>query len=660
MTGVQTCALPISEGVFVQTISISPAVVDISVETTAKKGAKVETEIIFQGRSVATCSGVHCQVTIPDAKLWDADNPNLYTVKVMLKNNEELLDEAVETFGIRSLAWSAASGLEVNGKSIKLRGGCVHHDNGSLGACDFKAASYRKVRIMKEAGFNAIRSAHYPISSSMLQACDEIGMYIMDEAFDTWRDSNGLYGYTLHFDEAWQDDLSKMVLKDRNHPSVVMYSIGNEISDTARPDGADLADQMTALCHKLDPTRPVTVCPNLFMNVMSQKGLKLSLGDAKEPRKDDVTDPLALDSDSKLGGSAMINVLMATGPLLMKLMLKPKITEKGSGHTFAKVDIAGYNYAVAVYEGHHKMVPDRLIVGSETHPNDIFQNWDLVKKNSYIIGDFMWTGWDYLGEVGVGIIDYGKSSGAYIKPYPAISAYTGAVDLTGRRDVNSHLAAIVWGLEDKPFIAVQQVNHYGEKKILSHYRHTDSIDSWSWPGYEGKGAIVEVYSQGKQVELIQDGRPLGKKTLKACQAKFKTIYQPGKLEAVSYDSIGKEIGRSFLVSAGSDTILSVHAEKDHIKADGEDLSYINVEVTDQQGIVKMLSDRKVNVRVEGAGTLQAVGSANPRADEPYTGTIFTTYQGRMQIVVRSGVLPGEINVNIVSGDLASQVKIQVR
>ena len=648
------------DGIFIQTISHDPAVLAISVETAASQEAQIETEIYFQGKPVAACSGQHGLLAIPDARLWDAENPNLYTAKVVLKRDGLLLDEAVETFGIRSLAWSAAKGLEVNGKSVKLRGGCVHHDNGSLGACDFAAASYRKVQIMKEAGFNAIRSAHYPISNSMLRACDELGMYIMDEAFDTWRDSNGLYGYTLSFEEEWRDDLSKMVLKDRNHPSVVMYSIGNEISDTARPDGAELAGQMTELCHSIDPSRPVAVCPNLFMNAMSQKGLKLSLGDGSVPHKEDVTDPLSEDKDSKMGGSAMINVLMATGPLLMKLMLKPKIAEKGSGQTFANVDIAGYNYATAVYEGHHKMIPERIMVGSETHPNSITHNWELVKKHPYIIGDFMWTGWDYLGEVGVGIIDYGKSSGAYIKPYPAISAYTGAIDLTGRRDVNSHLAAITWGLEDKPFIAVQQINHFGEKKILSHYRNTDALDSWSWPGCEGKGAIIEVYSQGEKVELIQDGRSLGQKKLKDCLAKFKTIYQPGTLEAISYDANGKEIGRSKLISAGKDTILTIRAEKDTIKADGQDLAYINVEVTDKQGIVKMLNEKEVTVKVAGAGTLQAVGSANPRAAEPYTGSGFTTFQGRMQIVVRSGVTPGEIVVTISADDAASQdIKIKV-
>ncbi len=648
------------DGVVIVTKSHNPAVIEVSVDTTAEAGAVVEIEILYQGKTIATGTGEHCEIAIPNAKLWDAEHPNLYQARVMLKRDGNVFDETIEDFGIRHLAWSAEKGIEVNGASVKLRGGCVHHDNGCLGACDFEAAEYRKVRIMKEAGFNAIRSSHYPISKRMLRACDELGMYVMDETFDTWRESNGMYGYPLYFNEEWQDDLSKMILKDRNHPCVIMYSIGNEISDTARPEGAELAGEMTTLCHAIDPTRPVTVCPNLFMNVMSQKGLNLSLGNGTEPKKEDVADPMAQDSDTKMGGSAMINVLMATGPHLMKLMMKPKGTEKGSGHTFAKVDIAGYNYAEQVYEGHHAMVPNRIIVGSETHPTKILGNWELVEKHPYVIGDFMWTGWDYLGEVGVGIIDYGKSSGAYIKPYPAVSAYVGAIDLTGHRELNSYRAAIVWGFENKPYISVQPPNHFGEKKIESHYRDSDALNSWSWTGCEGQRTIVEVYSKGDTVELFQDGKSLGKKPLKKLLAKFKIIYQPGTLEAVSYDAQGVEIARSKLVSAGSKTTLTVSVENDSLKPNGEDLAYINVAVTDDKGIVKMLNEKTVSIKVEGAGTLQGIGSGNPRASEAYVGSHFTTYQGRMQAIVRSGFNTGNINVTITADGLPEQkVTIQV-
>lgn len=650
------------DGIYIRTLSIDPAVVEVTTETNAAADTQIVVELWHKGRCVVTGHGAKVQLAIPEAKLWDAEHPNLYTAVIKLCRGEDVLDTGEETFGIRTLDWSAEKGLRVNGKETKLRGGCVHHDNGILGACDFKSAEYRKVRIMKEAGFNAIRSAHNPISKFMLQACDELGMYIMDEAFDTWRDSNGMYGYPLHFENCWKDDLSKMVLKDRNHPSVLIYSTGNEISDTARPEGAALAGEMTELCHSLDISRPVCVCPNLFMNIMQNLGLKLSLGKGDTPSLDDVTDPLEESAaDSELGGSAAINVLMMTGPMLMKALMRPKLSEKGSGLTFSKVNFAGYNYGEQVYKAHNKMVPSRIIVGSETHPPTIKRNWDLVTGSPAIIGDFMWTAWDYLGEVGVGRIEYGENTGVYIKPYPSVSAYTGAINLIGDRDLYSHLATIVWGMEKKPYIAVERLNRSGEKMHKSHYRFSDAIPNWTWPGQEGKKGSVEVYSIGETVELIQDGKSLGRKKLKDCVAKFKAVYMPGKLEAVSYDDAGKEIARCEICTASVETKLTVQVENESIPADGETLAYINVSVTDDKGIVKMLCDHMVSVEVSGAGVLQAVGSGSPLPEEPYDGTRCTTYQGRMQVIVRAGQMPGDIKVKISAPDLGEKlVTVQVR
>lgn len=650
------------DGVYIRTLSIDPAVVEVTTEAEAGSDTQIIVEFWHEGTRVAAGQGAKVQLTVPEAKLWDAEHPNLYTAVVKLCRGDTVLDTAEETFGIRTLDWSAEKGLRVNGEEVKLRGGCVHSDNGILGACNFKSAEYRKVRIMKEAGFNAIRSAHNPISKYMLQACDELGMYIMDEAFDTWRDSNGMYGYPLHFENCWKDDLAKMVLKDRNHPSVLIYSTGNEISDTARPEGAELAGEMTELCHSLDISRPVCVCPNLFMNIMQNLGLKLSLGGGNAPSLDDVTDPMEESAeDSELGGSAAINVLMMTGPMLMKALMRPKISEKGSGLTFSKVDIAGYNYGEQVYKAHNKMVPDRIIVGSETHPPTIKRNWDLVMSSPAIIGDFMWTGWDYLGEVGVGRIEYGENTGVYIKPYPSVSAYTGAINLIGDRDLYSHLAAIVWGREKKPYIAVERLNHIGEKMHESHYRFSDAIPCWTWPGQEGKKGTVEVYSTGKSVELLQDGKSLGKKKLKDCVAKFKTVYAPSKLEAISYDAAGKEIARSELRTADAETKLTMEVENPTIPADGETLAYINVSVTDNCGNLKMMDNQMISVEVTGAGVLQAVGSGSPLPEEAYDGNCCTTYQGRMQIIVRAGTEPGSIHVRISNPELGEEtVSVAVR
>lgn len=642
------------DGALITTQSYAPAVIRVQTEQNESAESELEIAILDQGKKIAYGKGRDCEIEISDAKLWDDEHPYLYEAVISLKKHKNVVDEQKISFGIRHLAWSAQEGVLINGKSVKLRGGCVHHDNGILGACDFESASYRKVRIMKEAGYNAIRSAHNPISKSMLKACDELGMYIMDESFDTWRDSNGMYGYPLYFEEEWRDDLAKMVKKDRNHPSVLMYSIGNEISDTARTEGAQLADEMTKLCHELDSTRPVLVCPNLFMNALSKLGMNFSLGDGTKQKKDDITDPMLEAPDSQMGGSAAINVLMMTGPYMMKLLMRPGLSEKGSGAAYSQVDIAGYNYGEQVYKGHHKKQPDRIIVGSETHPPTIARNWKLVKENPYIIGDFMWTGWDYLGEVGVGVIDYGKNSGVYVKPYPSVSAYTGAINLIGHRELYSHLAAIVWGQEEKPYIAVQPPNHTGEKKHISHYRFTDAFESWTWPGYEGKKTVVEVYSQGEQVEVIQNGKKLGKKKLKEYCAKFKTTYHPGMLEAISYDVDGNVIAHSTLKTADKRVMLNIEIENKTIPANGQVLSYIDVALTDSEGIIQMLQDRIVHVEVEGPGYLQAIGSGNPRPEEPYVGTYCMTYQGRMQVVLRSGRQTGIIKVKIMAEGVEEQ------
>ncbi len=634
------------DGVKILTKSINPAVLALSVSATTADGAEIRTEITFDGKPVASCSGAQCEVVIPDAKLWDVDHPDLYQAKISLLREKLVLDEVQIRFGIRKIDWNASSGLLINGHSVKLRGGCVHHDNGVIGACGFPAAEYRKAKLMKAAGFNAIRSSHYPISKAMLDACDEIGLYIMDETFDTWQKNVGLKDYALVFDQDWEKDLSAMVLKDLNHPSVIMYSIGNEITDTAYDVGIALTEKMTRLCHDLDGSRPVTCGINLMLNVMTTMGIKINTESIFD--SDD-------DQGSKKGGSILFNLLFAIGPLVIKLFASPRRADKVTKEAYAKLDIAGYNYGSHTYQKHLRQHPERLIIGTETIPGDIVKNWMMVKDDPRIIGDFMWTGWDYLGEVGAGIIDYEKTTGAFFKPYPGIAAGCGAIDLTGFRTTPSYLAAMIWGQYETPYIAVRPLIHSGKKAYFPLYRATDAIQSWSWQGFEGKRADIEVYSLGQSIELFQDGVSLGKKKLKGCLAKFKTVYQPGILEAVSYDAHGKEIGRSNLKSASDETVLTVRPETSSLKANGEDLAYIQVMVTDLEGIVKAAEEKAVRVTVEGAGTLLGVGSGNPRTTEQYTGNAFTTYYGRMIAVLRSKNEAGEIKVKFSAEGVEDEV-----
>ena len=635
-------------GVKIVTKSYKPAVIEISVEKIGT--GTIETEIYKDGKLVATVFGDKTEVEIPNAKLWNEDTPELYDAKVLMKKDGSVIDEAHETFGIRMLEWSK-NGLHINGTSVKLRGGCIHHDNGPLGACGFAAAEERRVRILKEAGFNAIRSAHNPISRATLDACDRLGVYIMDEAFDAWQQKKCDYDYGLYFDEEWERDLTSMVKKDMNHPAVIMYSIGNEIGDTALPSGIELTDKMTKLCHEIDGSRPVTVGINLLLNRMAKMGVSLN---SNKVSKDDITDPRLEEKDGKASGSLLINILVSFLPKVMNLLVKPKPTDKVTRDSYEKVDIAGYNYGNNMFEAHLEKHPDRIIVGTETYPHEIAKNWSIVEKYPNVIGDFMWTSWDYLGEAGMGCIDYGKSSGAFSKPYPAISAGAGAVDITGYIDVPAMQAAAVWKQRKNPCIAVRPVNHSGEKAFFGQWRNTDAIRNWTYRGYENRQAEIEVYGMGASVDLLQDGKSIGRKPYKECKAVYKTTYTPGILEAVSYDNDGREIGRDLLKTAAEATVLTVQAEQKVIKADGEDLAFLVINVTDNEGIVKGLDEKKVTVQVEGAGILQAIGSGDPRTKEKYTGNSFTTYHGRLIAIVRSGMETGEIKVTASAKDLKSQ------
>ena len=642
------------DGVKIVTKSYDPAVLEVTVKVTTASAAEIKTEVFYDGKVVATGTGEKFDVAIADARLWDEHHPNLYTAKVSLARNGEVLDVVEERFGIRKIEWNAAQGLLINGKGVKLLGGCIHHDNGILGACSFEAAEYRRIKILKEAGFNAIRSAHNPISKALLNACDELGMYVMDEAFDNWMKNPGTYGHVLYFAEEWEKDLRDMILKDLNHPSVIMYSTGNEITDTAFDDGIELAEQMTKLCHDLDDSRPVTCCINLFLNVIAQMGGAPKIAENKT-NKEDITDPLAEEKDSQMGGSMFINLLVATGPFLMKLLMTPKASDKATRGAYSKQDFAGYNYGYSVYRKHHDIHPGRVMVGSETHTADMAKNWEQVKNNPYVIGDFIWSAWEYMGECGAGVIEYNKKTGTYTKPYPVIVSGCGAIDLTGFKDAYAYLTAIVRDRYDLPYIGVRPLDHSGEKMIPAMARKTDVVNSWSWKGCEGRQTKIEVFSRGQFVELIQDGKLLGKKQLKEFIARFDTSYRPGILEAISFDEAGKELGRSTLKTASDETVLSVTPETTVLKANGEDLAYIAVHVTDHEGIVKVLEEKTVYVRVEGAGTLQGVGSGSPKTTEEYTGTCFTTYHGRMIAVVRSGFKQGKIEVTFSAQGLAEKV-----
>ena len=600
------------EQIRVHTVSIDPATIHVH---TGNENAKIE---ILDGETVvATGNGCETDIAVPNAKLWSEDSPNLYTCKVTVEG-----DEAVTTFGIRVVTWDN-KGFYINGKRTLLRGGCVHHDNGIVGAATYDEAEWRRVRILKDAGFNAIRSAHNPTSRAMLEACDYYGVYMMDESWDMWFHHKSKFDYATHWRKNYLSDLAAMVSRDYNHPSVVMYSIGNEVSEPAKDEGVEKTKEMVAFLKQADGTRPITGGFNLMIIANAKKGKGVY---NEEGGRDDSADKKMQGMNSTMFN--MITNLVGTG---MNKSANGKAADEATAPCLDALDMAGYNYASGRYPMEGKCHPDRLIYGSETFPQDIAKNWAMVKQYPYLIGDFMWTAWDYIGEVGLGAWAYTKDGTGFNKPYPWLLADTGAFDIVGTPNGEMFLAQAAWGLLQKPAIGVQPVNHPGMNPAKMAWRGTNAMASWAWQGCEGNKAVVEVFTDAAVIELLINGKSLGKKKVKECKATFKTKYQSGKIEAVAYDATGREVSRSFLESATGKTSICAVPEVEAARC-GE-VVYVNVAIVGENGVVESNADRKLTVTVEG-GELLAFGSANPRTEERFDEGTYATYYGTALAAVR--------------------------
>ncbi len=616
------------QGVKVRTLSARPAVVQVRTEHTGGEDVRVEITILDQDRVVARGFGSPASLTISDAALWNADHPHLYTCRVKLCKGEVCLDTEEVSFGIRTLSWSE-KGFFVNGESTLLKGGCVHHDNGTLGARTFRESEYRRVKRLKDLGFNAVRSAHNPASRYLLEACDVLGMYVMDEGWDMWYRSKTEYDYSLRFEDHFQEDIASLVDRDYNHPSVVLYSIGNEVTEPAEEKGVNLGKKLIETFHALDDTRPVTGGINLMLIFLNSLGMKLPTGEGEAPKKLSSTEfnqMMAHQGEQMNQVAAMEGVDEVTSPILDAL------------------DIAGYNYASSRYAGEGGIHPQRVVVGSETLPQDLARNWKLVESLPYLIGDFMWTGWDYLGETGIGHWSYvspdAEVPADFGKPYPFLLADTGVVDILGNENAEAGNAAVIWGARKEPYIAVRPVNHAGEILLTAMWRGSDALPSWSWKGYEGNEATVEVYSAGREVELILNGKSLGREKLENWKAEFSCSYEPGKLEAVSFDEEGKEISRSALTSASGKRSIRITPEE---KLTKDDILYVDVDLTGENGIVESGMDTLLHVQVEG-GELLSFGSALPETEHSFLDGEYPTYYGRAQAVIRKG--SGSITIRV--------------
>ena len=661
---------------------------------------QVHVEIFSEGIRIAEAEGADVNIEIPGAVLWSEETPFLYECRVSLVEEKEGIAEIRDAqnvkFGVRVVTWSH-EGLFINGKETKLRGACIHHDNGVLGACEFPQASMRRVRILKEAGFNAVRMAHNPASKAFLTACDELGMYVMDEFTDMWYEHKNRYDYATYFMDWHERDLTAMVRADISHPSVIMYSIGNEVTETAEELGIRLTKEMVEMVHSLDSTRPVTCGINMSLNVMHFSGMgvyqpepdepvidkgqknpralallkemraKMQAAAANQPENDSTqpagqqktegsaAEPAAnpMDAvgekgskkDGKLVGSEYFNKMMVEMKERQEAVVRQEVSKILSEEAYSYLDIAGYNYANARYRDDKEDYPERVSVGSETLPQRIYRNWKLVEELPYVVGDFMWTGWDYLGEAGIGAFCY-DSVGTTDKAYPFLLAGSGVIDILGYPRPEVWLNKAAFGLCKEPYIGVEPVTHADENHTISAWRYSDAVHSWSWEGCEGKKAKVIVYADASEVELVLNGVSCGRKKPEECQCAFELEYQPGELLAIAYGEDGREQGRDILKTADCENILDVIVEKESMSADGQDLCYVNIALADKAGIVKASQDTRITVDVVGAAALAGLGSAAPCTEEKYTANNTMTYYGQALAVLRAGYEAGEVLVRV--------------
>lgn len=571
--------------------------------------------------------------------LWSVDNPLMYTAVVELYEGESLEDQESVPFGIRSLQLDPSNGLRINGAPVKLRGACLHGDNGALGAAAIGRAEERKIELLKEAGFNAIRSSHHPASPALLDACDRLGMLVMDETFDMWTSSKSDFDYSFNFPKWWEQDVEAIVAKNFNHPSVIFYSIGNEIPEAGNKHGARLGRLQAERIRELDPTRFVTNGINGFVAVLD------SVLEGMRARRQEA-------AGAPSGG---VNQMMNSFGAMMDSIQASPMVSAATEESFAVLDVAGMNYGAARYEQDNTDFPNRMIIGTETWPDTIDKNWELVTRFPHVLGDFTWTGMDYLGENGIGVLKYkgepGATTSGFVTPYPGLTAFSGDLDLTGHRRTISYYREVVFGLRTEPYIAVQRPERYNsEIAMATPWSWSDTISNWSWPSYEGKPIRIEVYSDADEIELLLNESTIARSTVgqnKAYRADFDVTYEPGTLTAVALKD-GIEVGRSSISSASSRIQISANADRTTIQATARDLAFIDIALTDENGILHNV-ERAVTVEVTGDGILQGLGSGHHTSAEPFNSTMRTTLDGRALAIVRP-LRAGQIKVTISCED----------
>ena len=604
-------------GPYITTPSVSTSSADVRVRTEVKNESAGSETVTLQstildsnGVTVATDSEVFSisiasshefdqTIAVSDPELWSLDSPTLYTLSQDVLVGGQSVDHVETTFGVRTISFDATNGFLLNGESVLLQGTCMHHDNYMLGSAAPDRAEERRVEITKAAGYNTIRTAHNPPSQAFLEACDRLGVLVIDESFDMWNyyKWDHVDDYSKYFASWWQADLDSMVLRDRNHASIIMWSIGNEIPEQWSSLGTDTADMLATYVRSLDSTRPVTLAGN------------------------------------------------------------------GSGASYddfvAVLDVVGYNYQLGLYTSEHDRVPERVMFGSESFPKDAFAYWKAVEDYPYVIGDFVWTGFDYLGEASIGWTGYAPDWSS-IGPYPWHLAYCGDIDACGYKRPAAYYRDVLWNTGQNKVSAFVTSPTPSLPDQYSNWNlqwvYPDIHPSWTWPGYEGTNLNVVVYSACEEVELFLNAQKIGntKNTSRDTQYKatWNVSYQPGELKAVGYIA-DVNVAEWVLQTAGEPVEIRMTADKSTITADGSSLCYVTVELLDSAGniVYDPNEDRLISFDIEGPGKLAGLGNANPYGTESFQRPQRTTFRGRCVAVLKSTLRTGTITLTASSSGL---------
>ncbi len=651
-------------GVFVATPEVSPARATVLLRTTVTNESRSDSNLSLQttlfdrsGHEVGSAQApldvaagsekdLTQNITVAEPALWSPDSPALYRAVTRVLRDGQTIDEVVTPFGIRSIAWSAEKGLLLNGKSLKLTGGSVHHDNGPLGAAAFDRAEERKVELLKAAGHNAVRTAHNIPSPAFLDACDRLGLLVLDEPFDTWGAHKVKFDYASNFDQWWKRDISAMVLRDRNHPSVVIWGIGNEIPELEVERGREIAKKLVDQVRSLDNSRPLT------------------------------------------------------------LAFPGTTTTPNAAAVFSLVDITGYNYSLQTsYADDHQRLPSRIMLTTESFPANAFRLWKISRDNPYVLGDLTWTAIDYLGESGIGAWSYGtpeqaKQAGQIAQfmmntgtvdkmflgmaqgvdmaammaqgpkdpmmqavmavlshDYPWHAANCGDIDLTGDRKPQSFYRDIIWNGGDRVYATVRLPEPPGKKIIAMMWATYPTAASWSWPGQEGKEMQVEVYSGAEKVQLFLNDKLIGEQPTGSDQqfkATFSVPYKPGTLKVIGMRN-NRAVAESVLTTAGNATKLRLTPDRTTIHADGQDLSFVTVEAVDEDGRPQPHTEQEVQFSVDGPGNIAAAGNGDGQDPASYQETRHKLYQGRALVVIRSSKRAGPVTLTAITPGLANGV-----